>query len=54
LADFDGNSKIKWVKNKKSAHFRADFCLAGATGIAPSASNFGGTDFHATQRLERL
>jgi len=29
-------------------------CLAGATGIAPSASKFGGTDFQPTQRLERL
>jgi len=28
--------------------------LAGATGIAPSASKFGGTDFQSTQRLERL
>lgn len=27
---------------------------AGATGIAPSVSNFGGTDFQPTQRLERL
>jgi hypothetical protein len=25
-----------------------------ATGIAPSASNFEGTDFQTTQRLERL
>ena len=29
-------------------------CLAGATGIAPSASNFGGTDFQTRLGLERL
>jgi hypothetical protein len=28
--------------------------LAGATGIAPSASNFGGTDFQTILGLERL
>jgi hypothetical protein len=39
--------------NKKSTHFQNGF-LAGATGIAPCASKFGGTDFQARFELERL
>jgi hypothetical protein len=54
LVAVDGKAHIKLVKNKNLLIFRADFCLAGATGIAPSASNFGGTDFQVRLGLERL
>ena len=62
LPGFGHNEKVKreiTALNRSDPHFCGPpdcgcDVLAGATGIAPSASKFGGTDFQLRLGLERL